>query len=50
VVFIVVLREVEKNRGGLEYFKVTTRVVNERRDTAVRVQLDEPWFLEDIEF
>lgn len=47
VVLVVVLREVKDNRGGLKYAKVTTGVVDERRDAAVWVQLDEPWFLEN---
>ena len=45
VVLVVVLLEVEQDRGGLEDGEVVARAVNERRDAAVGVQLDEPRLL-----
>lgn len=48
VVLVIVLPQVQVDRSRLEDIKVVPRAVNERRDTAVRVQLDEPGLLLDV--
>ena len=42
---VVVLLEVEQDRGGLEDGEVVAVAVDEDGDAAVRVHLDEPWLL-----
>ena len=47
VLLVVMLREIQEDRGGFEHVEVASGVVDDRGDAAVRIQLDEPRFLED---
>ena len=40
--------KVDQNSRGLEDDKIAAVRINEHRDTAIGVQLDEPWFLLNI--
>lgn len=48
VPLVVVLLEVEQDRGGFKDDKVVPRAVDEHGDAAVWVQLDEPRLLLDV--
>ena len=48
VVLVIMLPQVQVDRRRLEDIEVVPRAVNEGRDTAIRVQLDEPGLLLDV--